>query len=611
MVTNYPAGGFSNLGPTPKGYSSLQPVNIQQKAQQNLASLNKPSGVSNTIDGLINSGVNAVKNYLSTPATQTTKTPYSSSTYTAPGYISPSSLGYSPSLTPPSNQDIKSHTDSNGVTQTYYPKTSGLLNNKDSSKINENKTSKTNDAGITQDNQTPKTFNVLDKTTGLYSSGSNAPTNGTNTSGSDLTDGQTTQQNNNPIISENKQAVPNLGSAATNLSNTAAGNAAIGQNAADITSEYAKQYNQIGQQGENSALGYESGQLSPIGQGNALAILNTTANKQKELEGAGQLALTGTGQQLTAQNQEANAYNQVGGLVSPQMQFGQLTNVTGNNAGSPINGGAYGSNPQLQAAVSQAVQLAQKAGPNDPSVQALLSTFGMPGQVLFNQAMQQQSGGSYNPATMSTQVATNNANITKAQTESVDTGKALQQIDAITPVLTTFLSQSGMNPYDAQLYNGPVNDYISKIGGSGKAAQWAAQMGDLKNYTSQLISSGYGGTPTGAEASTLAQDPSKLSYKDLTSYLQTLKDLGGNRKAVLDSTIQQLGGSSGYTGNQTSTVTSTTPATPGVTGYGTGITTPGGQATAGVGLGVGSWAINSASKLGGEIMGYIAKGLIK
>jgi hypothetical protein len=225
----------------------------------------------------------------------------------------------------------------------------------------------------------------------------------------------------------------------------------------------------------------------------------------------------------------------------------------------------------------------------------------MPGQALFDQAMEQQTGGSYNPATMSTQVATNNANLTKAQTESVDTGKALQQIDAITPVLTNFLSNSGMNPYQAQLFNGPVSDYVSKIAGSGTAAQWSAQMSDLKNYTSQLISSGYGGTPSGAEASTLSQDPSKLSYKDLTSYLQTLKDLGGNRKAVLDSTIQQLGGSSGYTGNQTQQVNSTTPSST--------VSNPAGSLVGGVGLDLGSWAMNTASNLGGEIAGFIARGL--
>ena len=110
-----------------------------------------------------------------------------------------------------------------------------------------------------------------------------------------------------------------------------------------------------------------------------------------------------------------------------------------------------------------------------------------------------------------------------------------------------------------------------------------------------------GGREEGEEASTLSQDPSKLSYKDLTSYLQTLKDLGGNRKAVLDSTIQQLGGSSGYTGNQTQQVNSTTPAST--------VTNPSEALVGGVDLGVGQWAINTASNLGGEIMGYIARGL--
>lgn len=402
---------------------------------------------------------------------------------------------------------------------------------------------------------------------------------------------QTPQQSQQP--SQNQGYITQL------ADQSAIRNMNLANQARDITQTAGQRISDIGQVGARGAAGYRTTGTSPVGEGNAAVLAQTTAAQQQAVSQGANMELQGVQQGLAAQGQTQSALNQAAGYTQPQMQFGQLTSP---QTGNPVSGGAYGSNPQLQAAVSQAVQMVKNgASPNDPSVQALLSTFGMPGQSLFTQAMQQNSGGNYNPTTLATQVSTNQANIAQAQTESVSTGKALQQIDAISPVLTNFLSQSGLNPYQAQLFNGPVTDYVSQIGGSGLAAQWAGQMSDLKNYTSQLLASGYGGTPTGTENATLSQDPSKLSYNNLTAYIQTLKDLGGNRKAVLDSLIGQLGGSQGYTGNQTSLVTSTTPAS--------NVTNPGGNLAGGVGLGVGSWALNSASNLGSEVLGWIARGM--
>jgi len=147
-----------------------------------------------------------------------------------------------------------------------------------------------------------------------------------------------------------------------------------------------------------------------------------------------------------------------------------------------------------------------------------------------------------------------------------------------------YLQKSGVNPSQAQMYNGPINDYLSKIGNPGAAANWALQMGDLKNYTSQLMASGYGGTPTGAESALISQDPSKLSYKDLKAYLETLSRLGSNRLNVLQQGVGQLGGTSaGFSGNQAQQYNSVPVPAPSTGAPGTGITSQSGQFAAGVG----------------------------
>lgn len=115
------------------------------------------------------------------------------------------------------------------------------------------------------------------------------------------------------------QTNPQLyGQITTGLANTAGDNTSIGQNAADIAAKTGQQISDIGQKGAGLMAGQLTTGTSPVAEGNAAITANTIAQQQLAAERGGQMALTGTGQQLTGQAQKQTALNQAGGLAAPQ-----------------------------------------------------------------------------------------------------------------------------------------------------------------------------------------------------------------------------------------------------------------------------------------------------
>lgn len=327
-----------------------------------------------------------------------------------------------------------------------------------------------------------------------------------------------------------------------------------------------------------------------------------------------QNALTQQGQQISASSAAGGLGNQSQGLQqsalgtaiganAPVSQFGLLTNPT---TGQIVGGNGSNAQQLMNTSLQKAVQLYNSGAANFNDALSIsgLSQFGNLGNSLLSSALGNNSGG-FNPTSQATSVATNQSNLANTIGQGFSVNQGLQQIDAIQPVIEDFLKSSGVNPFDAQIYNGPVSDYLSSIGKSAVIPQWEAQMGDLRNFTSQLLSSGYGGTPTGVQESTLKQDPSNLSYAGMQAYLQTLKDLGGNRLNVLQNTQNALGGT-GYTGAPATKVTSTKPVKAASGEVGTGITSPVAQYGAGLTLG----AAGTAQKIGSEVVqgGALATG---
>lgn len=285
------------------------------------------------------------------------------------------------------------------------------------------------------------------------------------------------------------------------------------------------------------------------------------------------------GSAVTTQGQQIGALQGAAGLAQPVGQFGLLTNPI---TGTPLNMGVF------QSAIQQAQQLVQAGTPvNDPSVQALLSPFGFVGPLAFNQAMQAQSQGGWNPAA---QNATQGQAISQGvgsqgQAYQLDTG--LKQLKTLAPVVSNFMAQSNINSTDSPLYNAQIGTYLSQLGNPGQWNQFQNMMGELRKFQSQLLASGSGGIPTDISNTINSTDISKLSLKDIRTAMETMDILGNNQVSVLQNQGNaSLGGGLGYSGSPANPQTSVPAATPS-TAFGGQVQNPVTQAGIGAGLNFG------------------------
>ena len=285
---NYKPGGFTNLGATPS-YSSLS---------------NKTGSVGYTpqTSGMISN----------TPTPQNTWQNTLSDVMSSRGQTGA----------------VKKVVDSNGNEIHFDTVGSSKLTDKPIKQGNNTGliSNKKTDSSVTQP---PQTFNVLDPKTGLYSSGSNInPT--------PLTD-MPQQPQPNPVAD-----TPTYSGLVGDTANTAKGNIPIGQSAKDIMTNYGQQIADVGQQGANYQAGSLTTGTTPVGEGNAAINAAATAAKQTALAQGGQMALTGTGQQLTAQNQA-----QTGLLGTAESVKGTPTaqgQTTYNPLTNTFSGGSYPDN---------------------------------------------------------------------------------------------------------------------------------------------------------------------------------------------------------------------------------------------------------------------------
>lgn len=304
---------------------------------------------------------------------------------------------------------------------------------------------------------------------------------------------------------------------------------------------------------------------------------------------------------LESQSQQIGAAGTAGGLAQPVGQFGLLTNP---QTGVPLNTGVF------QSAIQQAIQLVNSGvGPNDPSVQALLSPFGFVGASAFTNAMQSIQGGGYNPQSLDTQANTNQTLGAQAQTQRFNLGTSLRLLDHLAPIAQGFIAASGLNSMSSPYWNQPINKYIATLGNTAAATTAATLMNDIKSVASQIIAAKTPGTPTNNDEMTAAQDPSLLNAKQLQTVLSNWAALGQIQSNVLGS---QQSGAYGNTGGYTGGPSGATPTSLQVgapnTGIGSGITNPLTQLGVGTGLGITEWAVNAASQLAPQILNSIVGG---
>lgn len=124
-----------------------------------------------------------------------------------------------------------------------------------------------------------------------------------------------------------------------NLSTTSAGNIPLGQNAINIANTAGQNIANIGIAGAKGEAGYNTTGTSPVGEGNAAVLAQTTAAQQQAVAQGADAQLAGNAQALTAQNQAQSGYGQAGQLANTA-QGNQITaqNNAGNLASPRQNG---------------------------------------------------------------------------------------------------------------------------------------------------------------------------------------------------------------------------------------------------------------------------------
>lgn len=367
------------------------------------------------------------------------------------------------------------------------------------------------------------------------------------------------------------------------ITKTAEGNTKIGEQAAALSKDYGERIAEVGRLGAGAQAGALTTGTDVVGSGNAAIASQSASQRMSALSAAQQAALQGTGQQLTAQGQEASAYNAALGGANTQQQ--QQISGLGTAAGyaqpstapfgqtvfNPLTGqyeGGGGLDPQ-----AQATNLAQQVMSGRMTYDQALTALGYAGQVGSNFLNNAITGAGGNPLQLQSQGAAQQSNIQTSGTAQTDiarqglgqatqdyvqmTGAAQfagQQADAVKDILT----KTGLNNVSSTDYTKVLNNLQGRFSSSDFVALNTALREAQIAYTN-LLSTG-GGTPTGNEQNAVATLNVNQSASAIKASISQLENAVARRLQALEGVRSQyeqnLGGtSSSYNGGGAETIT--------------------------------------------------------
>lgn len=365
------------------------------------------------------------------------------------------------------------------------------------------------------------------------------------------------------------------------LAQTALGNTAIGNQASAIGNQYGGQLQTIENQvAANSGAGLYSG--SALSQGRAQQVAQAGSNLINQETAAENAALAGNAQQLTAQQQQANAQNQVvgnantaqsnvqsglnqaGGLAQNQQALTQsgLTSAAGlaqpiqapysnqvidPQTGQPINGGSAGTLPaSAQSFVSNLAQQVQNGQMTRPDAESELSAYGPAGLQALNTAL----GPNFN------------TNASNASASTTATGQALQTAadvanSALDTLSSSFSALPGISTGGIPATNSIANAIESALGSSA-LTQYKTNLDDARSQLVGVLNSS-GGTPTGNEATAEAYLPDNMTVAQFNQNVGTVHNPGIVRQLIAQkvSAFTTSGNQSGSSGTDTTSSVST------------------------------------------------------
>lgn len=339
------------------------------------------------------------------------------------------------------------------------------------------------------------------------------------------------------------------------LQNVGQGNTAIGQKAADIGSQFQKEIQDTKQGFGNIQTGDLSTGTSPVAEGNAGLAYNNMSNRLSALAEGEDAALKGTGQQLTGQQQYADAVNnalsgantqqsqQITGLnqAAGQANTAQSNMQTGlNNAGNlakpeavpyntqyispatgqPVGGGAGGQLPaDAQNAVNSYAQQVKNGQMTRADAESRLSAYGVAGTNALNSALGQNF----------------NTNASNASAQTTAQGQQIQTAAASTNAALDTLASAFKNLNPLQTNGIPLTNSIANwIGqnlGESALSQYKTNLADARSQLIGVLNSS-GGTPTGNEATALQYLPDNMTKEQFDKNVGTAQNPGIVRQLV-------------------------------------------------------------------------------
>lgn len=346
-----------------------------------------------------------------------------------------------------------------------------------------------------------------------------------------------------------------LSGAIGNLNTAASGNQVYADRAKQIADSAGEAISNVGQAGARGEAGYRSTGTSPVGEGNAAILAQTTAAQQQAIAQGANMELAGNAQGLTANQQAQSGYNQAGGLATGGQNLAQsaLGTAAGYaqpiqlpysnqyidpSTGQPIGGGQTGQlPPQALEAVNSYAQQVRDGKMTRDQAESELSTYGIAGKNALNQAL----GTGFNTNASNASAGTTAVG-QQVKTAADSTNRALDTLSAAFDSLSSL--QTGGIPLS--------NDIANWIGEKFGQSALSAYKTNLADARSQLIGvlNSSGGTPTGNEATAMQYLPDNMTVQQFKTNVGTAENPGIVRK-LIDQKVQSFTQSGIQSGIQT------------------------------------------------------------
>lgn len=325
------------------------------------------------------------------------------------------------------------------------------------------------------------------------------------------------------LISRGKQSA----TASEDVSGAAQRGYEAAARAREIADAYGREFADIGKQGAKAKAGYLTTGTTPVAQGRAAVVAQTTAAQQQAVAQGAQAALGGVDKELTAANQAANAFTQAGNLAKGALDSGAniaapIQQPYGNMLVDPVTGQPI---QQGGGSIGDAVQLQVQRVLNgtsgyDQAVQAL-SAYGQAGV----NALQQALGPNFNIAQSNANAAAQGQALTTNVTQGVGAERAMNSANSALDKLDAELRNlAPIYKSGVPLTNAIASD-IANFLGQNAVSQYQSTLNDARQQVAAVLTAIGASTPTDAMSSARGYLPDGMTPAQQAEKVKAVKEL--------------------------------------------------------------------------------------